>query len=104
MTRNDQLRNLFENHKGNFVLTIKGMDVWVHGIVVPYKNGKDVVEDRYMFKSDCGGYVVFTADDVCLVSRNDVISLYHPLEIANAQISGGTPSAESDCSPSGGDA
>ena len=30
--------------------------------------------------------------------------VYNPFSSANAQISGGTPSAESDCSHSGGDA
>ena len=79
-TRNEQLKVLFDTHKGVFTLTIKGMDVWIHGTVEPYKNGTDVVQDRYKFKSGCDGYVIFNADDVCLVSRDDVISLYHPLE------------------------
>jgi hypothetical protein len=86
MTRNEQMKDRFDTHKGEFTLTIKGMDVWLHGIVVPCKNGKDAVEDWYMFKSNCGGYVVFNTDDVCVVTRNDVISLYHPLEIANVRL------------------
>ena len=91
-TRESQLKDRFATHKGKFTLAIKGMEVWLHGEVVPYKNGSQVIENRYMFKSDCGGYVLFDADDVCLVSRDDVISLYHPLErdalIANDRLDG----------------
>jgi hypothetical protein len=90
-TRNKQLKDRFLTHKGLFTLTIKGMDVWIHGNVVPYKNGNEAVENLYFFRSACGGYVVFDANDVCLVSRDDVISLRHPKDKATDTEQGDKP-------------